>query len=86
MSQEGQLPTIRTTLRWWILANVSLGIFMSTLDGSITNVALPSISNTLQVPLHIVQWVVTAYLLAIASFYPLLENYRIFLAVGTYII
>ncbi|AIG26882.1 MFS transporter [Brevibacillus laterosporus] len=72
MSQEGQLPTIRTTLRWWILANVSLGIFMSTLDGSITNVALPSISGTLDVPLHIVQWVVTAYLLAIASLLPII--------------
>lgn len=57
--------------KWLILANVSLGTFMATLDGSITNVALPSISHALTVPLNIVQWVITAYLLTIAALLPI---------------
>ncbi|MCY0874793.1 MAG: MFS transporter [Firmicutes bacterium] len=57
--------------KWWILANVSVGTFMATLDGSIANVGLPTISTALHVPLHVVQWVVTAYLLAICAMLPL---------------
>lgn len=57
--------------KWWILANVSVGTFMATLDGSIANVGLPTISENLHVPLHVVQWVVTAYLLAICAMLPL---------------
>ena len=47
---------------------------MSTLDGSIANVGLPTISDTLHVPLHIVQWVVSAYLLTICAMLPLVGN------------
>ncbi|MFB5191342.1 MFS transporter [Alicyclobacillus fastidiosus] len=59
---------------WWILANVSVGTFMSTLDGSIANVGLPTISESLHVPLHAVQWVVSAYLLTICAMLPLVGN------------
>lgn len=71
--------------RWWILANVSLGTFMATLDGSIANVALPTISLSLDVPLHLVQWVITAYLLTISALLPvvgkisdLIGRYRVY--------
>lgn len=57
--------------RWWVLANVSIGTFMATLDGSIANVALPTISTSLHITLQTVQWVVTAYLLTISSLLPL---------------
>ena len=57
--------------KWWVLANISVGTFMSTLDGSIANVALPTISQNLHVALHMVQWVVTAYLLTISAVLPL---------------
>lgn len=56
--------------RWFILANVSLGTFMSTLDASLVSVALPSLSSDLQTELSIIQWVVTAYLLIITSLLP----------------
>ena len=56
--------------RWFILATVSIGTFMSTLDGSIVNVALPTISRELQANLSTLQWVVTAYLLTISSLLP----------------
>lgn len=60
-----------TNIRWFILADVLLGTFMATLDSSIVNVALPTISAQLSVTLSIVQWIVVSYLLAIASLLPI---------------
>lgn len=57
-------------IRWFILANVALGTFMATLDSSIVNVALPTMSVELNKNLGTLQWVVTAYLLAISSLLP----------------
>ena len=31
--------------RWYVLATVAIGTFMATLDGSIVNVALPTLSG-----------------------------------------
>lgn len=56
--------------RWYVLATVSIGTFMATLDSSIVNVALPTISRQLLASLSSLQWVVTAYLLAISSLLP----------------
>jgi len=56
--------------RWYILATVAIGTFMATLDGSIVNVALPTISGQLNSNLSTLQWVVTAYLLTITSLLP----------------
>lgn len=52
--------------KWIILLNVSVSIFMATLDGSIVNIALPVISRDLSVNISSVQWVVTSYLLSIS--------------------
>ncbi|WP_035101779.1 MFS transporter [Aneurinibacillus terranovensis] len=57
--------------RWWILAGASIGTFMAALDGSIINVALPSISDSLLASLQVVQWVIIAYLLTICSVLPI---------------
>lgn len=53
--------------RWLILAVVLIGPFMSTLDSSIVNVALPTMANKLGASLGAIQWVVTSYLIVIAS-------------------
>jgi EmrB/QacA subfamily drug resistance transporter len=53
--------------KWLIFSLVAVGIFMSTLDGSIVNVALPIIMSELGVPLITVKWVVVIYLLTISS-------------------
>ncbi len=53
--------------KWIVLANVAIGTFMATLDGSIVNVALPTISQNLGVGKGTLQWAVTAYLLTISS-------------------
>lgn len=57
--------------KWWVLFNVSLGIFMSTLDGGIVNLALPTIMESFKIQIVTVQWVITAYLLVISSFLPI---------------
>lgn len=56
--------------RWYVLATVAIGTFMATLDSSIVNVALPTISTQLNSNLSTLQWVVTAYLLTITSLLP----------------
>ncbi|MBK5247386.1 MAG: DHA2 family efflux MFS transporter permease subunit [Peptostreptococcaceae bacterium] len=56
--------------RWYVLASVAVGTFMATLDSSIVNVALPTISGQLNSNLSTLQWVVTAYLLTITSLLP----------------
>ncbi|CAM3531994.1 MULTISPECIES: MFS transporter [Saccharibacillus] len=54
--------------RWRILIILNLFTFMATLDGSIVNVALPSISSSLGLELGHAQWVSSIYLMAICSF------------------
>lgn len=53
--------------RWKILLIVVLSIFMSTLDGSIVNVALPSIAEDLNVTSSAVALVVSVYLITVSS-------------------
>ncbi|GAT17853.1 hypothetical protein C5L25_001565 [Secundilactobacillus silagei JCM 19001] len=53
--------------RWWILAAVGLFTFMSTLDASIVNIALPVISSDLKVPMNQAEWVVSIYLIVICA-------------------
>jgi EmrB/QacA subfamily drug resistance transporter len=50
---------------------IVLGSIMSILDTTIVNVALHSLSRDLHTPLNSVQWVVSAYLLALAAVIPL---------------
>lgn len=61
----------RRYYRWLIFAVVAAGTFMSTLTSSIVNVALPDVMGALGTDLALVQWVVSAYLLAITSLLPL---------------
>jgi EmrB/QacA subfamily drug resistance transporter len=53
--------------KWLILSTVSLGSLMSTLDGSIVNIALPAIQADFGISLTTVEWVVVAYLLVVGS-------------------
>lgn len=56
---------------WLVFAVVGLGTFMATLDSSIVNVALPTISHSLHTSLPVLQWVVTVYLLTISGLLPI---------------
>ena len=52
---------------WWGFSAVSVGVFMATLDGSIVNVALPSIREAFGASIGGVELVVSVYLLVISS-------------------
>ncbi|MFN2223122.1 MAG: DHA2 family efflux MFS transporter permease subunit [Candidatus Promineifilaceae bacterium] len=53
--------------KWLVMAAVGSGIFLSTIDGSIVNLALPTLSRSFGSPFAVVQWVVLAYLLTIST-------------------
>lgn len=53
--------------RWWILVSVAMFTFMSTLDASIVNIALPTISKDMNVPMNQSEWIVSIYLMIVCS-------------------
>jgi EmrB/QacA subfamily drug resistance transporter len=57
--------------RWFVLAVVGTAFFMTILDVSIVNVALPTIATKLRFSRENIQWVVTAYALSFGGFLPL---------------
>ncbi len=64
------VPPAQTTdysKKWPIMAAVSMGIFLATIDGSIVNVALPTLEAELNTSFSLVQWVVVGYLLVITT-------------------
>ena len=60
--QADGLPVPR---RYWAIAAIVLAIFMSVLDSTITNIALPSIARSFRVTHAASVWVINAYQLAI---------------------
>lgn len=56
-----------TPRKWWVLLSMAMGIFLSTIDGSIVNVALPTLEKELDTTFATVQWVAVAYLLVVTS-------------------
>lgn len=62
-----QTPFPQTPKKWQIFFLVAVGIFMATLDGSIVNIAVPSIMSDFAVSLATIQWVVMIYLLTVTS-------------------
>ncbi len=56
-----------TSRKWLVLAAVGTGVFLGTLDGSIINVSLPTLSQTLQADFPTIQWVILGYLLTVTS-------------------
>src|SRR5205085_1546146 len=55
---------------WWISAVVVVGSMMSILDTTIVNVALATLGRELHSSIAEIQWVVTAYMLALAAVIP----------------
>src|SRR5579862_1854744 len=63
---ERQMPV--DPLRWKALAIVCAAFFMTILDVSIVNVALPSIGKSLHFTRDNLQWVITAYAITFGGF------------------
>ncbi|MFC1895905.1 DHA2 family efflux MFS transporter permease subunit [Thermodesulfobacteriota bacterium] len=57
--------------RWLVLSLVMIGTFMSILDTSIVNVALPHMMSELEVNRNQIEWVATGFMLATAVAMPL---------------
>ena len=53
--------------KWWVMAAVALGVFLSTIDGSIVNLALPVLAREFGAAFAAVQWVVLAYSFTIVA-------------------
>ena len=53
--------------KWYVMAAVAMGLFLGTIDGSIVNVALPTLVRAFDTQFAVVQWVVLAYLLTITT-------------------
>jgi len=64
------VQTIDYSRKWYVMAAVSMGTLLATIDGSIVNVALPTLVRELQTDFATVQWVVLAYLLTVATLLP----------------
>lgn len=64
--------TAAQSRKWIVLLITTVSVFMSTLDGSIVNIALPVIAREMGVAISSVQWVVTSYLLTISVLLPVI--------------
>ena len=53
--------------KWEALIAVAIAVFMSTIDSSIVNISLPTISRTLDASMSEVSWVILAYILILTS-------------------
>jgi len=59
--------TATTQTDWNIFSLVAISVFMSTLDTSIVNIALPVIMKDLKAPLTTIEWIPMIYLLTVSS-------------------
>jgi len=57
----------RSREKWFVMASVGIGVFMSSIDGGVVTVALPTIVEELNTEFLAVQWVMLAYLLTLAT-------------------
>src|ERR1700710_2966614 len=68
MNQEELSMAEADPLRWKALTIVCAAFFMTVLDVSIVNVALPSIGKSLHFSRESLQWVITAYAITFGGF------------------
>jgi DHA2 family multidrug resistance protein len=68
--QDSVLHPRHKYYKWILLGNVMLGTFMAVLDATIVNVGLPKIMASFGVGLDKIEWVITAYMLAMAVMLP----------------
>lgn len=53
--------------KWFVMAATGMSIFLATVDGSIVNIALPTIAQDLNADFATIEWVVLSYLLTMAT-------------------
>lgn len=53
--------------KWWAMLGVGLGVLMFTIDGSIVNIALPTLVQVFHTDFATIQWVALSYLLVVTA-------------------
>ena len=53
--------------KWFILGNIMISTFMVVLDSTVVNTALPSIMGTLGASMDTAEWILTGYMLSMAT-------------------
>ncbi|MBP6786222.1 MAG: MFS transporter [Candidatus Promineofilum sp.] len=66
-STHAPLDDVDYSRKWYVMAAIAMGIFLATIDGSIVNVALPTLTTALDTDFATVQWVVLSYLLTVTT-------------------
>jgi len=69
-SRDSAFHPRKINYKWWLLGNIMVGTFMAVLDSTIVNVALPKIMTSFGVGIDKIEWVSTAYMLAMAVMLP----------------
>ncbi len=56
-----------TSKRWWLLIALGFFAFMTNLDGSIVNIAIPLMAKNLHVSASRMEWTVSLYLIVLSA-------------------
>ncbi len=67
MQTESSVSPVPASRKWGAMLGIGLGVLMSTLDGSIVNISLPTLVEELDTTFTTVQWVVLSYMLVITA-------------------
>lgn len=67
LQKKEKLRKARLDYKWKAFIVTGIGAIMSTLDGSIVNVSLPTMTRELHTPIATIAWVVMSYLLTITT-------------------
>ena len=70
MQANAQVARQGLSYKWIVAIVVILGAFMSVLDQTVVNIAIPRLQNAFGADIHTVQWVITAYLLTQGAMTP----------------
>lgn len=66
-STKVALPDSPSRSKWLAMAGLGLGVFMATLDSSIVNISMPTLTEQFHTTFAVIQWVVLSYLLVLTS-------------------
>ncbi|MBI5167638.1 MAG: DHA2 family efflux MFS transporter permease subunit [candidate division NC10 bacterium] len=63
-------PSAEASYKWWVTVTTMMGALMVVLDITIVNVAIPNIMASFGVNVETIEWVVTAYMMAMSVMMP----------------
>jgi EmrB/QacA subfamily drug resistance transporter len=70
MQNNAQVARQGLSYKWLVVIVVIIGAFMVSLDQTVVNIAIPRLQNAFGADIHTVQWVITAYTLALGAMTP----------------